>query len=62
MNKLRIAIALTAMAFAGTAFAGEGGTPTDKVKKLDTDGDGQVSLAEFTAHPGKTAEDFAKVD
>ena len=62
MNKLTTAVAFTAtMAFAGIACAGEG-TATDKVKKLDTDGDGKVSLTEFTAHPGKTEADFAKYD
>ncbi len=63
MKNLRIGLALTtAMAVAGIASAGEQGTVEDQVKMLDADGDGQVSLAEFTAHEGKTAADFAKVD
>ena len=63
MKSLLTALAFTtAMALAGIASAGEQGTVEDKVKMLDTDGDGQVSLTEFTAHEGKTAADFAKMD
>lgn len=46
---------------AGWASANENATTTDKVMMLDTDMDGQVSLAEYTAS-GKTQEEFAKID
>ena len=62
MSKIKTLLAFTAaMAVAGIASAGDKGTTQDKVKMLDTDGDGQVSLAEYKAH-GKTEADFAKVD
>ncbi|WP_024870052.1 hypothetical protein [Pseudoxanthomonas suwonensis] len=55
--------ALTGAFAAGTAFAGDGNmSSTDKVKKMDTDGDNRLSLAEFTAGGRKTADDFAKYD
>ena len=48
----------------GTALAQDPHTPTSthKVDKKDTDGDGRLSMAEFTAGGRKTAEDFAKYD
>lgn len=49
----------------GTALAEDTATTptsTHKVKKMDTDGDGRLSMAEFTAGGRKTAEDFAKYD
>ena len=55
--------ALTGAFTAGAAFAGDGNmSSTDKVKKMDTDGDNRLSLAEFTAGGRKTADDFAKYD
>lgn len=60
---LCMAIALPmAMALSGMAAAGEPGTTQDKVLMLDTDGDGQLSLAEYTAQGDKTEADFAKID
>jgi len=48
----------------GTALPQDPATPTSthKVDKKDTDGDGRLSMAEFTAGGRKTAEDFAKYD
>ncbi len=54
-------ITTASFAIAGLAFAGDAHTPEEKVRMLDTDADGQVSLAEFTAG-GKTKEEFAKMD
>jgi len=62
MKILTMTLAATALlAVAGLASANENATTTDKVGMLDTDMDGQVSLAEYTAS-GKTQEDFAKID
>ena len=45
------------------AFAGDDNmSSTDKVSKMDLDGDSRLSLSEFTAGGHKTADDFAKYD
>ena len=63
MNRLALTLTLTAFAFAGTAVAGDGNlSSTDKVKKMDLDGDQRLSLAEFTAGGHKTSADFARYD
>ena len=54
-------ITAAAVAFSGAAFAGDNWTPEEKVKKMDTDMDNQVSLAEFAA-AGKTQDEFKKMD
>jgi hypothetical protein len=62
MRTLKMTLAATAlMAVAGWASAHENATTTDKVRMLDTDMDGQVSLAEYTTS-GETEEGFAKID
>jgi EF hand domain-containing protein len=62
MRILKMTLAAAALvAIAGWASANENATTTDKVRMLDTDMDGQVSLTEYTAS-GKTQEDFAKID
>ena len=60
---------LLALAIAGafatsSALAGDGEklSSTEKVKKMDVDGDSRLSLAEFTAGGHKTADDFARYD
>jgi len=71
MNKTTPMFALVlAGSFAcGSAMAGDTAadnphkpSSTAKVQKLDVDGDGRLSLAEFTAGGQKTADDFAKYD
>ena len=63
MKKLPLLFASAAIAFAGIAFAGDDNlSSTDKVRKMDIDGDGRLSLAEFTASGHKTADDFARYD
>ena len=63
MKTLRILFATTAFALAGAAMAGDGNlSSTDKVRKMDTDGDNRLSLTEFTAGGHKTADDFGKYD
>lgn len=63
MKTIRIMFATATLAFAGAAIAGDGTmSSTDKVKKMDLDGDNRLSLAEFTAGGHKTADDFAKYD
>ncbi|KAF1713564.1 hypothetical protein CSC74_17225 [Pseudoxanthomonas yeongjuensis] len=63
MKTIRIILASAAFAFAGAAIAGDGNlSSTDKVKKMDADGDSRLSLAEFTAGGHKTSDDFAKYD
>ena len=67
MKTIRIIIATATialpLAFASTAMAGDGKmSSTEKVKKMDTDGDNRLSQAEFTAGGHKTADDFAKFD
>ncbi len=63
MKKLPLVLASAAIAFAGAAFAGDDNmSSTDKVSKMDLDGDSRLSLSEFTAGGHKTADDFAKYD
>ena len=67
MKTIRIILATATialpLAFTSTAIAGDGKmSSTEKVKKMDTDGDNRLSLAEFTAGGHKTADDFAKFD
>lgn len=63
MKTIRILLATSAIAFAGAVMAGDGNmSSTDKVKKMDVDGDSRLSLAEFTAGGHKTADDFGKYD
>ena len=68
MKTTRIILAAAAfvlpLALATTAVAGDDKnmSSTEKVKKMDTDGDSRLSLAEFTAGGHKTADDFAKFD
>ncbi|WP_052632107.1 hypothetical protein [Pseudoxanthomonas suwonensis] len=58
-----IALAAASAFAAGSATAGDGNlSSTDKVRKMDTDGDSRLSLAEFTAGGRKTADDFARYD
>ena len=62
MRILKMTLATVALlGVAGWASAKENATTTDKVRMLDTDMDGQVSLAEYTAG-GKTQDEFAKID
>lgn len=46
------------LALAGTAIAAD----DDLLTMLDTDRDGRVSAAEFTASPGKTRREFDRID
>ena len=63
MKKLPLVLASAAIAFAGAAFAGDDNmSSTDKVRKMDMDGDSRLSLSEFTAGGHKTADDFGKYD
>lgn len=63
MKKIPLVLASAAIAFAGAAFAGDDTmSSTDKVRKMDLDGDSRLSLSEFTAGGHKTADDFAKYD
>ena len=64
MKTTCIMLAAVAIAFAGAAMAGDGDTltSTEKVRKMDIDGDNRLSLAEFTAGGRKTADDFARFD
>lgn len=62
MNIRKVSAFAAAMAVAGVAFAGDDKSMAEKMQMLDTDGDGQVSAAEYTAKDGKTMADFAQVD
>ncbi len=62
MKIKQISLLAAAMALAGTAAANHHESTAEKVKMLDTDGDGRVSQAEFTAKDGKNAADFARID
>ena len=66
MNKTTplFALLLAGTFACGAALAQDPHTPTSthKVQKMDTDGDGRLSMAEFTAGGRKTADDFAKYD
>jgi hypothetical protein len=55
------ALAFVATIAAGAAIAGDMSS-TEKVKKMDADGDNRLSLAEFTAGGRTTADDFARYD
>ena len=46
-------------ALSALAFADEG---AEQLKLLDSDGDGRVSATEYTASPGKTRAEFARID
>jgi len=61
---LRKAIILsTAIALSGLAYAGgDKASTADKIKMLDSDGDGQVSATEYTAKSGKIQADFDSMD
>lgn len=62
MNIRKVSAIAAAMAMAGAASAGDDKSMAEKVQMLDTDGDGQVSAAEYTAKDGNTMADFAQVD
>ncbi len=62
MRITQISVLAAAMAFAASASAGGHKTTAEKIQSMDTDGDGRVSQAEFTAKDGKTAADFARID
>jgi len=66
MKTLTTLLALAALGLAAPALAGDGKdgdmTSTEKVRKMDTDGDNRLSLSEFTAGGKKTADDFARHD
>ena len=62
MKIRKIFVFAASLTVAGMAWAGENKSMADKVKMLDTDADGRVSAAEYTAKDGKTMADFAKVD
>ena len=63
MKTARILLASAAFAFASAAMAGDSNmSSTDKVRKMDMDGDSRLSLSEFTAGGHKTADDFGKYD
>lgn len=61
MNIRKTIVFSTLAAMSGLAFAGGDKSAADKIKALDTDADGQVSAAEYTA-AGKTQADFAAID
>ena len=62
MNIRKISALAAAMVVAGVASAGDDKSTAEKMQWLDTDGDGRVSAAEYTAKDGKTQADFAQVD
>jgi len=62
MKIQKLTFLAAAMAFAAAASANHHGSTAEKIQMLDTDGDGRVSQAEFTAKDGKTAADFARID
>jgi hypothetical protein len=62
MKISKVAVFAAAMAFCGAAYADKHGSTADKIKMLDSDGDGQVSAAEYTAKSGMTQADFDTID
>ncbi len=62
MKIQKLGFLVAAMAVAGVASAHNHESTAEKIRMLDTDGDGRVSQAEFTAKDGKTAADFARID
>lgn len=61
-NVHKLTAIAAAMAVAGFASAADNKTTAEKIRMLDTDGDGRVSAAEYTAKDGKTQADFARID
>jgi len=49
------------LALSALAYADEG-DPAETIKLLDRDGDGRVSVVEYTASPGKTRAEFGRID
>ena len=62
MNIRKVSAIAAAMVIAGAALAGDDKSTAEKMQWLDTDGDGRVSAAEYTAKDGRTLADFAQVD
>ncbi len=56
------AVFAAAMAFCGTALANHHESTAEKIKMLDSDGDGQVSAVEYTAKSGMNQADFDMID
>ncbi len=62
MSMRKVIVFAAAVTFSSLAYAGDKASTADKIKMLDTDMDGQVSAAEYTAKSGMTQADFDSID